>query len=105
MPARPLLGVEGSSSPARAMALIVGGVSLFSISDIAAKRLSADLPSMEVTWLRYAFLSGVAIAFALRGGPGVFASRQPGLQLFRGLALLGSASFFLLGLGRLGVAE
>ncbi|WP_296600021.1 DMT family transporter [Phenylobacterium sp.] len=87
------------------MALVLGGVTLFSISDIAAKRLSADLPSLEITWLRYVMLSAVAVAFALRGGWTVFRAHQPRLQLVRGLALLGSASFFLLGLSRLGVAE
>jgi drug/metabolite transporter (DMT)-like permease len=47
----------------------------------------------------------VAVALAGQGGRGAFRAAQPGLQLLRGLALLGSASFFLLGLGRLGVPE
>lgn len=102
---RPLLGRIGASSPGAAIACILAGVTLFSLSDVAAKRLSESLPSLEITWLRYVMLAVVAVAFAARGGGGVFRAAQPGLQALRGVALLGSASFFLLGLGRLGVSE
>jgi drug/metabolite transporter (DMT)-like permease len=102
---RPLLGVKGGASAGAAIGLIVAGVTLFSLSDVAAKQLSARLPSLEITWLRYVTLSVVAVAFAARGGRAILWPQQPGLQLLRGLALLGSASFFLMGLSRLGVAE
>jgi drug/metabolite transporter (DMT)-like permease len=102
---RPLLGVQGPPSAGRAISLILAGVTLFSISDVAAKQLSQSLPSLEITWLRYLTLSAVAVLLAAQGGPAIFRAEQPGLQLLRGLALLGSAAFFLLGLGRLGVAE
>lgn len=102
---RPLLGRVGSSSPGAAIGFILAGVTLFSLSDIGAKRLSETLPSLEITWLRYVMLSIVAVAFAVGGGREVFRAAQPGLQLLRGVALLGSATFFLLGLSRLGVAE
>ena len=95
----------GAPSAGKAIGLIVAGVTLFSISDVAAKQLSERLPSLEITWLRYLTLSIVAVLFAARGGGEVVRAAQPGLQVLRGLALLGSASFFLLGLESLGVAE
>jgi drug/metabolite transporter (DMT)-like permease len=81
------------------------GVALFSLSDVAAKHLSQTLPSLQITWLRYVTLSAVAILLAAQGGRRLFHADQPGLQILRGLALLGSAAFFLLGLSRLGMAE
>jgi drug/metabolite transporter (DMT)-like permease len=102
---RPLLGLVAAPSTGKAIGFIVAGVTLFSISDVAAKQLSERLPSLEITWLRYLTLSVVAVVFAARGGGEVLRAAQPGLQILRGLALLGSASFFLLGLGSLGVAE
>ena len=40
---RPLLGVVGAPSAGKAIGLIVAGVTLFSISDVAAKQLSERL--------------------------------------------------------------
>lgn len=102
---RPLLGLQAPASPGTAIGLILVGVMMFSVSDVAAKQLARSLPSLEITWLRYAILAIVAIAFAARGGRDVVRAAQPWLQIARGLALLGSGAFFLLGLGRLGVAE
>jgi drug/metabolite transporter (DMT)-like permease len=101
----PLLGLRGAASSGRAIGLILVAVTLFSISDVVAKALSQRLPSLEVTWLRYVTLAGVAVALGLRGGGEVFRAGQPWLQLLRGLALLGSAVCFLLGLRHLPIAE
>jgi drug/metabolite transporter (DMT)-like permease len=102
---RPLVGLTGPPSTGRAIVLILTGVSLFSVSDVASKHLSETLPSLEITWLRYVALAIVAVLLAVHGGGNVVRAAQPRLQVLRGLALLGSASFFLMGLGQLGVAE
>ena len=78
---RPLLGVVGAPSAGKAIGLIVAGVTLFSISDVAAKQLSERLPSLEITWLRYLTLSIVAVLFAARGGGEVVRARVRGPSL------------------------
>jgi drug/metabolite transporter (DMT)-like permease len=75
------------------------------VSDVLAKQLSQTLPSPEITWLRYLMLSIVAVVLAAPRGGALLRPKQPGLQVLRGVASLGSAVFFLLSLRRMGVAE
>ena len=92
-------------STGRAITLVVLAVSLFSLSDVLAKQLASHAPAMQVGWLRYLAFAAVAVLMAARLGPPVAFARRPGLQLCRGLAVLGSGLLFILGLERLGVAE
>lgn len=92
-------------TPATAILLVVSAVSLFCFSDVLAKLLSEEMGSLQVSWLRYAVFSAVATTLVLRAGGGALRPARPGLQLLRGVFLLGSATLFILGLGRLGVAE
>jgi len=87
----------------------VFAVLLFSVSDALAKLLRVSLPAVEIAWLRYVTFTGVAIVLAgVLAGPGRFAAlwpRRPGLQALRGVALVGSAVFFITGLSQLQIAE
>ena len=102
---RPLFARPDVTSTRAGIILLLAGVMLFSVSDVLAKQLSRTLPSPEITWLRYLMLSIVAIVLAAPRGMSLLKPSRPGLQVLRGLASLGSAAFFLLSLGRLGVAE
>jgi drug/metabolite transporter (DMT)-like permease len=102
---RPLFRRPDVSSNSAGIGLILVGVTLFSVSDVLAKQLSQTLPSPEITWLRYLMLSIVAVILAAPRGGALLRPKQPGLQVLRGVASLGSAAFFLLSLRRMGVAE
>jgi len=83
----------------------VGAVVLFSLSDAMAKVLRVSLPAAEVAWLRYMTFAAFAAVLAARHGIPALRSRRPGLQVLRGVTLVGSAAFFIAGLGRLPLAE
>ena len=86
--------------------LILTALAFFSCSDAASKYLTGSLPAVEVTWLRYVVFASVIFAVALATRQtSVMRARQPVLQLFRGLAVLGSALFFVTGLAFLPLAE
>lgn len=81
-------------------------VFLFSISDTFAKYLrEASLPAAEIAWLRY--LIFVLFGLALTGRRHITALRpkRPGLQVLRGVTLVGSAVLFIAGLSELQMAE
>ena len=84
--------------------IIAAGI-LFSISDGIAKYLARSLPAVEVAWLRYLTFFALTLVPVFRTGPGVLRTRRPVLQLVRGLGLVGSAFFFITGLGFLPIAE
>lgn len=93
------------SARGAACAVIAAGL-FFAAGDIAAKSLSTTMPPTQIAWLRYLVFSLVAIpaAFALRGRHAMYTSR-PFMQAARALAITGSTALFIMGLGRLGVAE
>jgi drug/metabolite transporter (DMT)-like permease len=113
-PARqPLFGSESAAQIATmqtdkvlpAILLVVASVALFSVSDVLAKLLRQSLPATEIAWLRYVAFAALAVVLAGRGRFAGLRPRRPGLQLLRGLFLLGSAVFFITGLAYLPVAE
>jgi drug/metabolite transporter (DMT)-like permease len=73
---------------------------------VTSKYLSATLPSIEITWIRFAVFALIMTPAMLPGTP-LFALRTQrlGLQLLRGAALLGSSLFFISGLRYLPIAE
>jgi drug/metabolite transporter (DMT)-like permease len=85
--------------------LIIASTIVFTISDVAAKALSATLPPLQVTWLRYlVFLAVIPIAF-MRRGRSAMATRRPLIQTLRGIFMVASALLFILGLHHLAVAD
>src|SRR5207342_2800848 len=75
-------------------------------SDVTAKYLSATLPSIEITWIRFLVFALIMTPAMMPGSP-LFAlpTKRLGLQLMRGLAILGSSLFFISGLRFLPIAE
>jgi drug/metabolite transporter (DMT)-like permease len=92
--------------PFRGIALILASTVFLGTSDIIAKYLSATLPSIEIAWIRFLVFAMIMSPAMLPGSP-LFAlhSKQPGFQLMRGVALLGSSLFFISGLRFLPIAE
>lgn len=91
-------------TPGSAIAMIVGAMAFFSISDALAKYLTAFLPIVVIVWIRYlAFV--VTLSPLLRRGRVVLRTQRPWLHLLRAIALASSAAFFILGLRVLPMAE
>jgi drug/metabolite transporter (DMT)-like permease len=92
--------------PFRGIALILASTVFLGTSDVTAKYLSASLPSIEITWIRFLVFAMIMSPAMLPGSP-LYAlpTGRPGLQLLRGAALLGSSLFFISGLRFLPIAE
>jgi drug/metabolite transporter (DMT)-like permease len=92
--------------PFKGIALILMSTVFLGVSDVTAKYLSATLPSIEIAWIRFLAFAVIMVPAMLPGSP-LFALRTErlGLQLMRGVALLGSSLFFISGLRFLPIAE
>ena len=90
--------------PLRGILLVLLSLMSFSCSDCCAKYLSASLPSIEIAWLRYAAFTLLATIAVIASGRAPV-TRRPGLACFRGLAMFGSAIFFIMALGRMPIAD
>ena len=92
--------------PFKGIALILASTVFLGASDVAAKYLSATLPSIEIAWIRFLVFALIMTPAMLPGSP-LFALQtgRPGLQWLRGAALLGSSLFFISGLRFLPIAE
>ncbi|PWC79335.1 multidrug DMT transporter permease [Azospirillum sp. TSH64] len=98
-------GSKGTE-PMRAILLVVLGVACLSCSDATAKYLGRTLPPAEIAWMRYVVFTALVMPLALRGGSlSVLKTTRPGLQVVRGLGMLGSALFFIMAMQHLPLAE
>jgi drug/metabolite transporter (DMT)-like permease len=96
----------GRDEPMRGIPLLLSAIALFSVSDALAKHLGETLPPVEIAWLRYlAFLALATVPLLRPGGAALLVSRAPGLQVLRGLGVVGSALAFIVALGFLPLAE
>jgi drug/metabolite transporter (DMT)-like permease len=106
----PLTSADRRSVPARAdrpfrgIVLIIGSTVFLACSDAMAKYLSLSLPSIEIAWIRFLVFAMIFLPAMLTTKPNVFRSTRPGLQVWRGVALLSSSLFFITGLRFLPIA-
>jgi len=92
------------ATPASAIAMIVAAMACFSTSDALAKFLTTLLPVAVIVWVRYlAFV--VTLVPLLRRGRGVLRTQRLWLHAVRSIALASSATFFILALRVLPMAE
>ncbi|MGY0793985.1 DMT family transporter [Azospirillum argentinense] len=98
-------GRERRDDPVRGILMVVAAVFFFSCSDATAKYLAQTLPSIEIGWMRYVGFTTLLLPLMIRGGPPVMKTASPGLQVLRGLGMLGSALFFIMGMHYLPLAE
>jgi drug/metabolite transporter (DMT)-like permease len=90
--------------PLRGVALMVGSTVFFSLADVITKVLAETLPAVQIAWLRYVTFALILVPLVRLSGSGL-RSRRPGLQVLRGLGMVGSALLFTLGLPFLPVAD
>jgi drug/metabolite transporter (DMT)-like permease len=86
--------------------MILASTVFLGVSDVTAKYLSATLPSIEITWIRFAVFALIMTPGMIPGSP-LYALRsdRPRFQVMRGVTLLGSSLFFITGLRYLPIAE
>lgn len=101
----PAAGAVARDNPLRGVALIMAATACFSLSDVMAKYIGQYLPPVELSWIRYAVFVAMAATRFLMSGQRSVRVRNPGLQMARGAALVGSAVFFIMALGRLPLAD
>jgi drug/metabolite transporter (DMT)-like permease len=95
-----------ASSPLRGILFLIASTIVFSVADVITKQLASTLPPPEVAWMRYVTFALVIIPVALlKGGPGLLRSRNPKLQVLRGLGMVGSSLLFIESLPYLPVAD
>jgi len=86
--------------------LMIAAVAVQSCSEAIAKLMTASLPPIQVTWMRYAVFAAIMVGVALFMGPATaLRSRLPSLQIVRGAAAVGAAMFFITALSMLPMAE
>jgi drug/metabolite transporter (DMT)-like permease len=88
--------------PLRAIALAVSATVLFGSSDTISKFLSGSLPIIEFIWIRYVLFLIMA-AFLVRRRSIV--ARNPGMQIARGLCVVGSSVLFVYGVRQMTMAQ
>lgn len=86
------------------MISILASTALYPASDMVAKTLTADLPALEIAWMRYAVLLLVLIPFGLAGRLSL-ATARPGQQILRGAASALSTAVAILAFSFLPVAN
>src|SRR4051795_11761973 len=83
----------------RIIAMILTSTVFLGVSDVTAKYLSATLPSIEITWIRFAVFALIMTPGMVPGSPFyALRSDRPRLQVMRGVTLLGSSLLFITGL-------
>ncbi len=77
----------------------------FTLLDTIGKRLVGNLHPLQVVWGRYAFSFLPLLLLLLHSGWSRFATRMPGIQLARGLTMIGATLAFFTGLRTLQLAD
>jgi drug/metabolite transporter (DMT)-like permease len=105
-PARVPEAPARADHPFKGIALILASTIFLGTSDVTAKYLSATLPSIEITWIRFLTFALIMVPAMVPGSP-LFAlqTNRLSLHLLRGLMILGSSLFFISGLRFLPIAE
>ncbi|MFL5191441.1 MAG: DMT family transporter [Microvirga sp.] len=94
------------ASPLRGILFLIASTVVFSLADVITKQLASTLPPPEVAWMRYVTFAAFIIPVVLiRGGPALFRSQRPSLQVVRGLGMVGSSIMFIQSLPHLPVAD
>jgi drug/metabolite transporter (DMT)-like permease len=88
--------------PLKAIALAVSATVLFGSSDTISKYLSGSLPIVEFIWIRYVLFLMMAGYLVRRRS---IVPRNPGLQITRGLCVVGSSILFVYGVRQMTMAQ
>jgi drug/metabolite transporter (DMT)-like permease len=88
--------------PIKAIVLAVSATVLFGSSDTISKYLSGSLPIVEFIWIRYVLFLITAVCLVRRRS---ILPRNPGLQITRGLCVVGSSILFVYGVRQMTMAQ
>lgn len=91
--------------PLRGIALLIASTMFLATSDALAKYLSATLPSIEISWFRFAVFVLIMLPAVVSSDLSPLRSHRPGLQVLRGITLVASSLLFITGLRYLPIAE
>ena len=98
-----------AEDPIRGILLTLSATILFTVSDTLAKVLSTELPVVQIAWIRYVIFVGFAAALSWRASSRdktrMLAVKSRPMQVARGLCLVGSGLFFILGVRQMAIAE
>jgi drug/metabolite transporter (DMT)-like permease len=94
-----------STSPARAIALMLSAVFCLSVMDACVKAVSPQIGTFPALWARYAGQMLVVLVLVAPRLGTVARSAYPWLQIARSLLLLSATFFFFTGLSHIGLAE
>ena len=78
---------------------------IFCAGDTIAKKLAGELPIVQITWTRYIVFVVMALLLTARAGGPSLRVHALWRQVARGLCLVGSSLFFILGIRDVGLAE
>jgi len=98
----------GANRPVMAVILLVAATLCFASQDALTKHLVQTLPVPQIVAVRYFFFALFALGYVYRqtgGFTAAFASRRPGLQVFRALLIAAEITVFAYAIGFLGLAE
>jgi drug/metabolite transporter (DMT)-like permease len=104
IPALPEESLPGAERPFLAIGMVLLAVALFSVMDALSKLMATRFDPVELVWGRYLAILALLAPLLLRE-PRLLAAARPGLQLLRGVCVLGAAVFFIAGLARLALAD
>lgn len=92
-------------APLRGIGLVLLAALFFSSSDVVSKYLAADLPALQITWIRYATFAVIMLAIISQSGGIHLRTKRPALHILRGCGLVCSSIVFVTGLRYLPVAD
>lgn len=104
IPALPEESLPGAERPFLAIGMVLLAVALFSVMDALSKLMATHFDPVELVWGRYLAILALLAPLLLRE-PRLLSAARPGLQLLRGVCVLGAAVFFIAGLARLALAD
>ncbi|NMG32333.1 DMT family transporter [Aromatoleum evansii] len=100
------MNAPAAHHPIRGILYLMGALALFALLDTVSKTLASRHPVAVVVWGRYfAHFVITLLVFFPRYGTGLFKSARPGLQVMRGLTLVGVTAGVIAGFQRMPLAE
>ncbi len=97
--------MSNPDNPLRGIALSASACAVFAVADVTSKFLSTGMPIIEIQWIRYVLFLGMAATLAMHkpGRPG--RTRNPKLQILRGLCVVSSSVLFVYGIREMTMAQ
>ncbi|MER5170344.1 DMT family transporter [Thioclava sp. GXIMD2076] len=100
-------GAEGRVAPRNGLGMlcVLGAFACFTLMDAMAKGLSRQYDPVQIVWLRYLSNTLLLVAIFAPRLHRLLPSRQPGLQIARGLMQLATVLLFFTAIQFIGLAE